>query len=67
MKKRNGLIDISRFLMSIYIMTGHMNTIGFTDTWPFSANGIVVEFFLILTGWYTAEHYISQRNLVGGG
>ena len=71
MKKHNGIIDFLKFVvMLINIMGGHFVVTGAVNgLYPFSGNGIFVEFFLIITGYYTLEHFkkLDVKRVCGGG
>lgn len=60
MNSRSGNVDLARFIASIFIMTAHLCIMDFSnyylhDSW------IYVEFFLLLTGYYTAKHFDSKN------
>lgn len=59
MKKRNSVIDIWRFLGCIAIMILHASFLG-KDTYPFRNGWIYVEFFYILSGFYTIKHFANS-------
>lgn len=59
-KKRNGLIDLYRLLFALVIMAGHSVNIGMEPPFPFAGVGIFVEFFYLLTGYYTILHFNKQ-------
>lgn len=64
MKKRISIVDLWRFVAAIMIMVHHLYYLGE----PFEGNDfrgkfawICVEFFLILTGYFTYSHFNSHR------
>lgn len=58
--KKNGTIDIYRLLFALVIMAGHSVTIGMKPPFPFAGVGIFVEFFYLLTGYFTLLHFDRQ-------
>ncbi len=54
--KRNGMVDIYRLIFILLIMTHHLYISG-----PFESAWIYVEFFFILTGYYTMKHYAGRE------
>ena len=57
-KLREGKIELMRFLAILMIMCDHMGTIGLKELdRPFTGTWIYVEFFLILSGYFTASHF----------
>ena len=54
---RDGKIEILRFAASLMIVNGHMVYTGATFSRPFSNAWYYVEFFLILTGYFTMRHF----------
>lgn len=59
MKSRSGNVDLVRFIVSIFIMIEHLYIVlGYR---PFGDFWIYVEFFLIITGYYTAKHFDSKN------
>lgn len=55
---RDGKIELMRFLASLMIMCDHMGIIGLKElNRPFRGTWIYVEFFLILSGFFTANHF----------
>ncbi len=59
--KRNGLIDIYRFLFALVIMTGHSVNVGMEPPFPFAGVGIFVEFFFLLTGYFTYSQISKMK------
>ena len=53
---RSGCIDIIRFIGALLIMAHHMYNIGL-QYYPFWDCWIYTEFFLLITGYYTAKHF----------
>ncbi len=60
MNSRSGDVDLARFLASLFIMTHHLFVIGFSK-YQFFGTWIYVEFFLIITGYYTAKHFDGKN------
>ena len=56
MKKRSANVDCARFIAAMLIMANHINNTGVGE-YPFHEAWIYVEFFLLITGYYTAKHY----------
>lgn len=59
---RSGFIDIIRFIAALLIMAHHMYHIGL-QYYPFWDCWIYTEFFLLITGYFTAKHFENY----GGG
>lgn len=57
---RSGNVDLARFISALIIMTFHLNVIYGWD-YPFQGGWIYVEFFLIITGYYTAKHFDNKN------
>ena len=55
--RRNGEIDILRFVFAIGIMGAHFNVLG---NYLFPNAYIGVEFFLILIGYFMAQHFSGE-------
>ena len=53
---RNGFIDLWRFIAMMMIMAHHLYHIGAIN-YPFSYGWIFVEFFFILSGYFTISHF----------
>lgn len=60
MNSRSGNVDLARFIASMLIMTRHIGLIGITN-YSFPDSWIYVEFFLIITGYYTAKHFDGKN------
>lgn len=56
MKKRSANVDCARFIAAMLIMAFHIYHLGIAE-YPFHEAWIYVEFFLLITGYYTAKHY----------
>lgn len=54
---RNGMVDIWRFVFCLLIMAHHMYHIGIERIYPFQSAWIYVEFFFILSGYFTGKHF----------
>lgn len=59
---RNRRIDILKLLYAVVIMAGHSVTVGVTGAFPFQHIGILTEFFMIVTGYYTCVHFEMTRS-----
>ena len=60
MKKRDGKIELLRFMGIIFIMCDHMGHIGLGELKrPFTGTWVYVEFFLMLSGFMTAKHFME--------
>lgn len=58
MNNRSGNVDLSKFLASLLVMACHLSIFGIAvEHDHFSSAWIFVEFFLIITGYFTAKHY----------
>lgn len=64
--KRNWIIDIYRFLFALVIMTGHAVNVGMEAPFPFAGVGIFVEFFYLITGYFTLNHISNKIPFVVG-
>lgn len=53
---RCGNVDLAKFIGALLIMSHHLFLIGLSD-YKFRNSWIYVEFFLIITGYYTAKHF----------
>lgn len=60
MKNRSGNVDLARFIASMFIMIHHIGycVLGYN---PWGNFWIYVEFFLIITGYYTAKHFDGKN------
>lgn len=55
---RMGMVDCWRFIFSILVMTHHLHVFGLkAGEYPFYFAWIYVEFFFVLTGYYTTRHF----------
>ena len=59
--ERSGNVDCARFIAAVLIMAHHSYHVGL-EKYPFHEAWIYVEFFLLITGYYTAKHY--EKNIV---
>lgn len=59
MKNKNGMIEIWRFVAAIMIMLCHLY-FGEKGLYPFCETWIFVEFFFILSGYFTAKHFAKR-------
>jgi len=55
-KNHLSIIELWRFIASIIIMTHHLFGLGI-EKYPFKNGSIYVEFFFILTGYFTMKHF----------
>ena len=61
-EKRDSSIELLRFLASMFIVCGHMYYIELGDVRrPFADSWYYVEFFLILSGFFTAKRFSSEE------
>ncbi len=63
--KRNGTIELIRFLGILLIMAHHIYHMGFED-YHFQNAWVYVEMFFIITGYYTTKHFAfsgSEKNI----
>jgi peptidoglycan/LPS O-acetylase OafA/YrhL len=56
-KKHIGTVDICRFAAILIIMTHHGYILGFSGDYPFSRGWAWVDYFFMLTGYFTIAHY----------
>ena len=52
-----GAVDLTRFLCSLLIMAHHMNMLNFLSTGIFYNCWAWVDYFFILTGYFTRRHF----------
>ncbi len=57
---RSGNVDLVRFIAALIIMTFHLFYMGI-GSYPFQDGWIYVEFFLIITGFYTARRFDGKN------
>ncbi len=62
LKTKNGTIEISRFVAILLIMAHHTYHIGLGTAHPFDLAWIFVEFFFILSGYFTVKHFFDFHN-----
>ena len=60
--KRNGKIELLRFLGVVFIMNAHF---GYNADRPFLGGWYYVEFFFIITGFFTMRR-VFHEEVVGG-
>lgn len=60
MNSRNRDIDFIKFFSAIMIMATHKWIIG-VNQGPFFDAWIYVELFLMITGYYTAVHFVAKN------
>ena len=56
--QRNGMIDIWRFIFALLIMGHHMYHLDIGESYLFQSAWIYVEFFFMLSGYFTAKHFL---------
>ena len=61
MNSRSSNVDLAKFIGSMLIMACHLNVIDF-KLYDFYNFWIYVEFFLVITGYYSAKHFDSKVN-----
>lgn len=59
-KLRSGNVDIAKFIACLLIMAHHLHILGI-ESYPFYNSWIYVEFFLMITGYYTCAHYDGKE------
>lgn len=64
MDKRSGNIELARFIAALLIMAHHLYLV-LPSNYPFQDSWIYVEFFLIITGYYTTKHFDGISNCNG--
>lgn len=63
MKVRSGNADILKFIAALMLMQHHVYHIGIAvGTYPFYDAWIMVEMFLMITGFYTARHFDGRNS-----
>ena len=60
MISRSANVDCARFIAAMLIMAHHIFNIGIGE-YPFHEAWVYVEFFLLITGYYTAKHYSNVK------
>ena len=63
MLERNRMCDFLRFLCALLIMAFHLSLLGAEEGYPFSEAWIFVEFFFLLSGYYTARHFAGTPEI----
>lgn len=58
---KDARIELLRFVAAVFIMIGHMGAFGCGFKRPFRENWFYVEFFLMLTGYFTARHFAQAQ------
>ncbi len=63
MKKRNGFIEIERFIFCFVILFSHSGFFGYDDTdYLVAAGYLAVDFFFILTGYFAMKKVAEFEN-----
>lgn len=57
MKERNYRVEFCRFLACCIIMTHHAYVLGFSGEYPFERGWAWVDYFFMLTGFFTIMHF----------
>lgn len=57
---RIASVDLIRFFMILLIMSHHLYLFGFTGNYPFLSCWAWVDYFFLLTGYFTMKHYASR-------
>lgn len=60
-KSRLGCVDVVRFLMISLIMAHHLYILGFSESYPGASCWAWVDYFFILTGFFTMRHFIMHE------
>lgn len=56
MNSRSGNVDLARSISALLVVAHHFSILGFSN-YSFYGAWIYVEFFLIITGYYTTKHF----------
>lgn len=62
---RLGSVEIMRFIGMLMIMTHHVYVLGFQGNYPLRLSWVWVDFFFMLTGYYTAKHFADYSSKEG--
>ena len=69
MNRRTASTDLTKFIAALFIMTHHLYNASLPQT--LTDNWIYVEFFLLITGYFTTKHFdvknVSQNNPIKEG
>lgn len=66
-KTRNGMLDVWRFVFCLLLGMHHLYHIFVPEPYPFKEAWVYVEFYFIVTGYFTAAHFSkidSAENVV---
>lgn len=63
---RLGCIDLVRFVMIILIMAIHLYALDFSRDYPWASCRAWVDYFFLLTVFYYAPFYHTQRGIFSG-
>ena len=58
---RVGCVDLFRFFMILLIMSHHLYLFGYSDDFPFRSCWAWVDYFFLLTGYFTMRHYACRE------
>lgn len=62
-KNKLGSVELTRFIAMLIIMAHHVYILGYNKgEYPFYLGWMWVDFFFILTGYYTAKHFYRTDN-----
>lgn len=61
MKKHNYMVDLCRFLAIGIIMTHHAYIMGYNGDYAFERGWAWVDYFFMLTGFFTIAHFKNNR------
>ena len=59
--KRISVVELWRFIAALLIMTHHLFSLGIDAVYPFRYAFVYVEFFFILTGYFTYRHFLKTK------
>ena len=65
-KGRLGAVDLTRFIMILLIMAHHLYLFGYSDDYLGESCWAWVDYFFILTGYFTMQHYEGNNEKDNG-
>lgn len=65
-KGRLGAVDLTRFIMILLIMAHHLYLFGYSDGYLGESCWAWVDYFFILTGYFTMHHYKENNEIYSG-